>query len=167
MVKNLPAMRKTWVQSLGWQDPLEKEMAALSSILAWDFHAQRSLEFYSHGITDSWTWLTFTFTSGYININNCTYKQSKYICRTQSVLLCYLSLSMKNNVQIPTHNASSLSCVCTICCYMSFSYLKRIILYFFNLEDFIWKHRFLFFFFFFAFGVGHIWLHLTCLLLLL
>ena len=27
MVKNLPAMQETWVQSLGWEDPLEKEMA--------------------------------------------------------------------------------------------------------------------------------------------
>ena len=34
-VKNLPAMRETWVQSLGWEDPLEKEMATHSSILAW------------------------------------------------------------------------------------------------------------------------------------
>ena len=36
MVKNLPAMQETWVQSLGWEDPLEKEMAAHSSILAWE-----------------------------------------------------------------------------------------------------------------------------------
>ena len=35
MVKNLPAMQKTWVQSLGWEDPLEKGMATHSSILAW------------------------------------------------------------------------------------------------------------------------------------
>ena len=35
LVKNLPAMRETWVQSLGWEDPLEKEMANHSSILAW------------------------------------------------------------------------------------------------------------------------------------
>ena len=34
-VKNLPAMQETWVQSLGWEDPLEEEMAAHSSILAW------------------------------------------------------------------------------------------------------------------------------------
>ena len=34
-VKNLPAMQETWVQSLGQEDPLEKEMASLSSILAW------------------------------------------------------------------------------------------------------------------------------------
>ena len=36
MVKRLPAMRETWVQSLGWEDPTEKEMAAPSSILAWE-----------------------------------------------------------------------------------------------------------------------------------
>ena len=34
MVKNLPAMQETWVKSLGQEDPLEKEMAAHSSILA-------------------------------------------------------------------------------------------------------------------------------------
>ena len=34
-VMNLPAMQETWVQSLGWEDPLEKEMATHSSILAW------------------------------------------------------------------------------------------------------------------------------------
>ena len=33
-VKRLPTMRETWVQSLGWEDPLEKEMASHSSILA-------------------------------------------------------------------------------------------------------------------------------------
>ena len=35
LVKNLPAVQETWVQSLGWEDPLEKEMATHSSILAW------------------------------------------------------------------------------------------------------------------------------------
>ena len=34
-VKHLPAMRETWVRSLGWEDPLEREMATYSSILAW------------------------------------------------------------------------------------------------------------------------------------
>ena len=34
-VKNLPAMQETWVQSLDWEDPLEKEKATHSSILAW------------------------------------------------------------------------------------------------------------------------------------
>ena len=35
LVKNLPAMWETWVQSLGWEDLLEKEKATHSSILAW------------------------------------------------------------------------------------------------------------------------------------
>ena len=35
MVKRLPAIRETWVQSPGWEDPLEKEMATHSSTLAW------------------------------------------------------------------------------------------------------------------------------------
>ena len=35
LVKNPPAMWETWVQSLGWEDPLEKGKATHSSILAW------------------------------------------------------------------------------------------------------------------------------------
>ena len=35
-IKNLPAMRETHVPSLGWEDPLKKEMATYSSILAWE-----------------------------------------------------------------------------------------------------------------------------------
>ena len=34
-VKNLPAMKETWVRSLGWEDPLEEGIAIQSSILAW------------------------------------------------------------------------------------------------------------------------------------
>ena len=34
-LKRLPAMQETWVRSLGWEDPLEKEMATHSSTLAW------------------------------------------------------------------------------------------------------------------------------------
>ena len=36
VVKNLPAKQETWVQSLGWEDPLEEEMATHSSIPAWE-----------------------------------------------------------------------------------------------------------------------------------
>ena len=46
-VKRLPTMRETGVQSLGWEDLLEKEMATHSSILAWKIHGQRSLVNYS------------------------------------------------------------------------------------------------------------------------
>ena len=48
MIKNLPAMRETWVPLLGWEDPLEKGMATLSSISCLDNpHGQRSLVGYS------------------------------------------------------------------------------------------------------------------------
>ena len=46
MVKRLPEMQETWVQSLGQEDPLEKEMATHSSILAWRI-PQRSLVGYT------------------------------------------------------------------------------------------------------------------------
>ena len=52
-VQNLPAMRETRVQHLGWEDPPEKEMAAHSSILAWRMdgqvlcHGQRTLVGYT------------------------------------------------------------------------------------------------------------------------
>ena len=46
-VKNPPAMWETWVQSLHWEDPLEKGMATHSSILAWIILWQRSLASYS------------------------------------------------------------------------------------------------------------------------
>ena len=36
MVKNLPAMQETWIQSLGWGNPLEKEVTTYSSILDWE-----------------------------------------------------------------------------------------------------------------------------------
>ena len=36
MVKNLSAQQETWVRPLGWKDPLEKEMATQSNILAWE-----------------------------------------------------------------------------------------------------------------------------------
>ena len=47
MVKHLPTMWETWVQSLGQEDPLDKEMAAHSSTLDWKIHGQKSLVGYS------------------------------------------------------------------------------------------------------------------------
>ena len=47
MVEYPPVMWKTWVCSLGWEDPLEKGMATLSRILVWRIHGQRSLVGYS------------------------------------------------------------------------------------------------------------------------
>ena len=47
MVKNLPAMQETWVQPLGWEEPLEEEMGTPLSILAWRIPTDRELEGYS------------------------------------------------------------------------------------------------------------------------
>ena len=68
-LKRLPAMWKTWVRSLGWEDPLEQELATHSSILAWripwtenpmDGEAWRATV---HTVTKSQTGLSdFTFT---------------------------------------------------------------------------------------------------------
>ena len=41
MVKNLPTIQETQVQSVGWEDPLEKEMATHSNILAWEHPMDR------------------------------------------------------------------------------------------------------------------------------
>ena len=47
MVKNLPAMQENWVQSLGWEVPLEKRMATTPQFLPEESHGQRSLAGYS------------------------------------------------------------------------------------------------------------------------
>ena len=55
MVKNLPAMQETRIQSLDREDPLEKERAAHSSILPEEFHGQRSWQAIVHGVTKNLT----------------------------------------------------------------------------------------------------------------
>ena len=47
VVKNPPANQEMQVQSLGWEDPLEEDMAAHSSILAWKIQGQKCLAVYS------------------------------------------------------------------------------------------------------------------------
>ena len=59
MVKNLPAMQETWVQSLSWKDPLEEEMATHSSILAWRIPMDRGArQAIVHGVPESQTRLS-------------------------------------------------------------------------------------------------------------
>ena len=56
LVKNLPAVQETWVQSLGWEDPLKEGMAIHSSILAWRIPTDRGAWWaIVHGIEKSWT----------------------------------------------------------------------------------------------------------------
>ena len=56
MVKNPPAMRETWIQSLGWEGSLEEGMATHSGILAWRIPMERGAWWATvHGIAKSWT----------------------------------------------------------------------------------------------------------------
>ena len=56
MVENLPVMWETWVQSLGWEDPLEEGMAAHSSSLAWRIPMNRGAWWATvHGVAKSQT----------------------------------------------------------------------------------------------------------------
>ena len=59
MVKNLPTMRETWVQSLDWEDPLEEGMITHSKILAWRIPMDRGAWWaLVHSVTKSWTQLS-------------------------------------------------------------------------------------------------------------
>ena len=59
MVKKLPAMWETWVQSLGWEDRLEEGMATHSRILAWRIPMDRGAWWATvHRVTKSWTGLS-------------------------------------------------------------------------------------------------------------
>ena len=60
-MKNLPAVHKTWVRSLSWEDPLEKGMTTYSSILVWKNPMDRgSCQATVHGATESQTTETNT-----------------------------------------------------------------------------------------------------------
>ena len=57
-IKNLPAMRETWVRPLGWEDPLEEGMATHSSIVAWRIPTDREAWWATvYRVTKSWTQL--------------------------------------------------------------------------------------------------------------
>ena len=66
MVKNLPAMQETRVQSLGWEDPLEKGMATHFSILAWKIPWTVACQASLHGILQAriLEWVAIPFSSG-------------------------------------------------------------------------------------------------------
>ena len=53
LVKNLPAVQETQIQSLGWEDPLEKEMATHSRILAWKISVTGGWLAAVHGVAKS------------------------------------------------------------------------------------------------------------------
>ena len=56
MVKNLPSVKETWVQSLGWEDPLEKGMTTPPVFLPGESHGHRGAwQATAHGVAKSWT----------------------------------------------------------------------------------------------------------------
>ena len=57
MVKNLPAMLEIWIQSLGWEDPLEKGMVTHSSMLPWRIPWTEEPGATVHRVAKSWTQL--------------------------------------------------------------------------------------------------------------
>ena len=60
MVKNLPAIQKIWIRSLGWEDPLEKGMATHSSILSWRLPMDRGAWWIAvHDVAKSQTQLSY------------------------------------------------------------------------------------------------------------
>ena len=109
-LKRLPAMWETWVGSLSWEDPLQKEMATHSSSLAWripwmeklgglqstgrkKWDTTERLHYTVYEVTKSWTWrVTFTFTLlvwqemrfGLITeVLNCQTKQRSFVLLMQ------------------------------------------------------------------------------------
>ena len=70
-LKHLPAMREAWVRSLDWEDPLEKEMATHSSILAWRIPwTEEPGGLQSMGLQRVGHDFTFTFTFTFYTIYN-------------------------------------------------------------------------------------------------
>ena len=83
MVKNMPAMQETRVQSLDQEDPLEKKMATHSSILVWEIPwTEEPGGLQSMGLQKSWTPLSdFTFTF-HLQFMKCLANLGKYIYLT-------------------------------------------------------------------------------------
>ena len=79
-------MQETWVQSLGWEDLLEKGKATNSSILAW-----RSPWIYSHGVSKSWTWLRDFHFQYELTIHNSILTFKFFSCNTTSLCVQHSS----------------------------------------------------------------------------
>ena len=79
MVKNLPAMQENHIWSLGGEDPLEKEMAAHSSILAWriPWTEEPGKLHTVHGFTKSQTWLVWLST--HVDLKQIEFLQQRWV----------------------------------------------------------------------------------------
>ena len=88
-VMNLPAMRKTWVWSLGWEDPLEEGMATHSSILAWRIPGTEE-----PGELKNWIQLSNTHTHTHTHTHTCL--SCHCSSRLPARLLCPWDFPSKN-----------------------------------------------------------------------
>ena len=98
LVKNLPAMRETWVWSLGWEDPLEKGKATHSSILAWRVQSMGSQRV-------RYDWATFTslhFRPLYPRMCSSVYQLPSRGFSTSVKFFIFLSAITISSVQILT-----------------------------------------------------------------
>ena len=89
-VKNLPAMRETWVHSLCWEDPLEKSMATHSSPLAWSIPRAEEP---GYSPWDDWVTNTFTSFKSKLKICCCSVAKSCSTLATPWTAACQASLS--------------------------------------------------------------------------
>ena len=126
MVKKLPAIQESWVQFLGWENPLEKEMATFSSILAEKSHGQTSLAGYcswGHKESDTTEQLTHThicniMTSAYYD----NFASSIQICIV-FIYFCFLiAVARTSNAMLKRSGKSGYSCLVPDFITKAFSY---------------------------------------------
>ena len=86
LVKNPPAMRETWIQSLGWEDLLEKEKATHSSILAWRIPMEYTVQIGTLWVTKSQTGLS-TCQQQHVFLNIRSLKSHSFLVRIYSIWL--------------------------------------------------------------------------------
>ena len=88
-VKHLPAMRETWAWSLGWEDPLEKEMATHSSTLAWRIPRTEKPGKLPWGYRelDTTEWLHFQNAAKRLYVLEKRSQRSKYMNKTLPTLV--------------------------------------------------------------------------------
>ena len=120
-VKNLPVTQETqemWVQSLGWEDPLEKEMATCSSILALKPNGQRSLEGYSLWDRKEWDTTKHADTAHPARTSQSTEFCSLFygsfplaVCFTDGDAYISATLSVRPSLSSPTVSTVSSLCL--------------------------------------------------------
>ena len=110
-LKCLPAMQETWVQSLGQEDPLEKEMATHSSILAWRIPGMEETRGWQSTVSQRirHDWPTSLSLSNYI-----------YICVCVYILYTYIYMYYTHIYIIHIH---TYMCIYTIYIYMYYTYI--------------------------------------------